>query len=143
MGTGLLFFFKKSKSPAHDYYRDVFGFRISPKNIRLGYYIGANIRKLFPNLLKISIRKWHFRIDISSFFFGSSGIVPVRKNKKAAVRRKIRFLVPSSEYLTSRTDQDRVPDFPNQRIFMWNLESRNARRACGRWYQFSGGGERA
>ena len=35
--------------------------------------------------------------------------MPVRKNKKAAVRRNIRILVPSS-------DQDRGPDFPNQRI---------------------------
>ena len=41
------------------------------------------------------------------YFFGSSRLVPVRKNEKAAVRCEIRFLVPSS-------DQDRVPDFPNQ-----------------------------
>ena len=55
-------------------------------------------------------------IDFRKFFFRKFGFVPVRKNKKAAFRRKIQFLVPSSDEDRGLTDQDRVPNFPNQRI---------------------------
>ena len=89
-----------------DYYRDVFGFRISPKNIRLDYYRGINSEK--PEFIENIDSEMAFpNRYFACFGIREFGFVPVRKNKKAAVRRKIQFLVPSS-------DEDRGPDFPNR-----------------------------
>ena len=94
--------------PKAGYYRTVFRSRFFRLPTFLGYCSNKKSEKTdfienlesdlpFPTWWK-KVGSRHIQCD-----------VPIRKNKKAAVRRNIRILVSSS-------DQDRGPDFPNQRI---------------------------